>query len=144
MPAPNPVTMDVGKLAIDPVRLDGSGQRIGPRLYTLSTDGQVIEFMPGEGTTAPLVSPNRVLSALSAGNLADGFFYEYSGAAGSLNLLIASEVRECMIYTTTNAITFTGNVVNTGSGGLILPGGCVMALKKLLNGTYLLFGDMTT
>lgn len=144
MGAPSPSEMSVGKLAIDPVRLDGSGNRIGPRLYTLTSDGQVIEFMPAVGTVAPLVSPVFPVTSLNPGTLVDGGFYEYSGAATTLTFATSNPVQECVIYTTTNPITFTGAITYTGSGGPILPGGCVMGLKKLSNGSYLLFGDMTT
>jgi hypothetical protein len=143
MAAPNPAQMEIGKLAIDPVRLDGGGNRIGPRLYTKSSDGQVVEFLPAFGTVAPLVSPVYNQDTLDVTNLADGVFYEYTGPALTLTFATTDIVQECLIYTTTNAVTFAGAVVWTGSGGPILPGGCVMGLKKLSAGNYLLFGDMT-
>lgn len=144
MAAPNPATMEVGRLAIDPVRLDGTGARIGPRLYTLSTDGQVVEFLPAFGTVAPIVAPIYAVTTLDPTNFEDGAFYEYSGPTTSVNLLIAQTFQEVTIYTTTNAVTFTGNIATTGSGGPILPGGCIMSIKKLSAGNYLLYGDMTT
>lgn len=144
MPAPNPATMEVGRLAIDPVRLDGTGARIGPRLYTLSSDGQVAEFLPAVGTVAPIVAPVYAVTALNTANLEDGALYEYSGPTTTVNLLTTLTFQEVSIFTTTNAITFTGDIVTTGSGGPILPGGCIMSIKKLSAGNYLLYGDMTT
>lgn len=144
MSAPSPSQMEVGKLAIDPVRLDAGGNRIGPRLYTLTSDGQVQEFLPAAGTTAPLISPVVATTSLTPGFLTDGVFYEYSGPAITLTFDTGILVQECLIYTTTNPITFAGTVTWTGSGGPILPGGCVMALKKLSSGAYLIFGDLST
>lgn len=144
MAAPSPIQMEVGKLAIDPVHLDGQGNRIGPRLYTLATDGQVIEFMPATGTVAPLISPVYTITTLVPDELVDGVFYEYSGPAATVTFLSSMIVQECIIYTTVNPITFTGDVTWTGSGGPILPGGCVTGIKKLSGGNYLLFGDLAT
>jgi hypothetical protein len=99
--------------------------------------------MPAVGTVAPLVAPVDTIATLDMTNLSDGYFYEYTGPTVTVTLDPSLVIQECLIYTTTNAITFAGSVVWTGSGGPILPGGCVMGLKKLSAGNYLLFGDMT-
>lgn len=58
MAIPTPAQMEVGKLAIDPTFSDGLGNRVGPRLYTLTTNNQVAGFY-ADGVQISGVTGNR-------------------------------------------------------------------------------------
>jgi len=88
--------------------------------------------------------PTVNTASLTVGALLNGTFYNYTGPNVSLNMTTGMAVQEFTIYTTTNAVTFTGAAVASASGGLIIPGGAVASVKKLPNGTYLVFGDTAT
>lgn len=93
---------------------------------------------------APDVTPTISTASLTPGGLLSGVFYYYTGPTTSLAMTTGLTVQEFSIYTTTNAVTLTGAVVATGSGGTIIPGGCVASVKKLPTGNYLIFGDTST
>jgi len=93
---------------------------------------------------APDITPTISTASLTAASLLSGVFYYYTGPTTSLAMTTGLGVQEFTIYTTTNAVTLTGAVVATGSGGLIIPGGCVASVKKLPTGNYLIFGDTST
>lgn len=95
-------------------------------------------------TIAPEVTPTISTASLTPGGLLTGVFYYYTGPTVSLAMTTGLTVQEFTIYTTTNAVTFTGAVNASGSGGTIIPGGCVASAKKLPTGNYLIFGDTAT
>lgn len=93
---------------------------------------------------APDITPTINTASLTTGTLANGVFYYYTGATTSLAMTTGMTVQEFSIYTVTNPVTLTGAVVATGSGGTIIPGGCIASVKKLPTGNYLIFGDTST
>lgn len=95
-------------------------------------------------TIAPDVTPVINTASLTVGALQSGVFYNYTGPTVSLVMTTGMTVQEFTVYTTTNAVTFSGAVVASASGGLIIPGGAVASIKKLPTGNYLIFGDTAT
>lgn len=110
-----------GVVVADAVEFDGTGDVV---LITRSPDPTVtIEF--------PTIS-----------DIQNGAFIEYNGNVPiTVNLLESDEVTEFTVYARGEAVEFSGDVVASASGFLIIPHGGIATAKKFSTGHYLIVGD---